>query len=95
MIPDEVPPLQAAINSLHGKTVTIKVNVGSEATAKLAEIRAALAEIEAWARDPSRCPARWRGRYNYPDQSIASMTPEQAGEVVESFRMDSAEGEDR
>ena len=30
------------------------------------------------------------GRYDYPDQSIASMTPEQAGEVVESFRMDDA-----
>jgi hypothetical protein len=29
--------------------------------------------------------------YNYPDQSIATMTPEQAGEVVESFRMDTAE----
>ena len=79
--------LRAAINSLHGG--------GSEAIAKLAEIWAALAAFDAWARDPSRCPARWRGSYDYPDQSIASMTPEQAGVVVESFRMDSAEGEDR
>lgn len=53
-------------------------------------IRVTLDQLRAWRLDPCSRP---RARYDYPDQSIASMTPEQAAEVVESFRMDITEAE--
>lgn len=61
-----------------------------EIRAAFERIRATLEQIRAWRRDPG---SQQPSRYYYPDQSIATMTPEQAGEVVESFRMDMAEAE--
>lgn len=70
--------------------VTIRISTGGPATVNLtdAQIRALGDRIKA----ALQAQSRYRpGRNSYPDQSIASMTPEQAGEIVESFRMEAAE----